>query len=94
MITADPSIYSAALNAGLDALFINNPDGAIRLDGYSCGFIGGASGVCKNTVYFSGDISLHPNGKAIRDFCQKHKKAVLSLSKEPLCDIGSILFFN
>lgn len=94
IITADPSIYTAAAKAGIDTLFINNPEGAINLSGYSCGFIGGASGVFGDTVYFCGNIDLHPSEKAIKDFCERKNKAVLSLSKEPLYDLGSILFFT
>jgi hypothetical protein len=94
IITADPSIYTSAVSAGLDALFINNPDGAIKLCGYSCGFIGGASGVFDNTVYFCGDISKHPAADAIISFCESKNKAPLSLSKEELYDLGSLLFFK
>ena len=88
IVTADPSIYRAATNVGVDTLFINNPEGAIKLHGYSCGFIGGASGV------FCGDISKHPSSDAITAFCKHKKKAPLSLSEEELCDLGSLLFFK
>ena len=94
IITADPSIYTAATGVGIDALFINNPEGAVKLCGYSCGFIGGASGVFEDTVYFCGDISNHPASDAIISFCQRKNKAPLSLSKEELYDLGSLLFFK
>jgi hypothetical protein len=92
IITSDKSIEKAALALGLDVLLIKS--GHVALDGYDCGFIGGASGVCDNTVYFCGDISKHPSAKAIISFCESKNKAPLSLSKEELCDLGSLLFFK
>ena len=92
IITADPSIYTAATSVGIDALFINNPENAIMLHGYSCGFIGGASGATADTIYFCGNIDLHPDKDNIRAFCEKHQKAVVSLGDQRLLDIGSILF--
>lgn len=92
IITTDPSIYTAVTKVGIEALFINNPETAIMLHGYSCGFIGGASGANADTVYFCGDIGLHPDGIRIREFCEKHKKTVVSLGDQRLLDIGSILF--
>lgn len=92
IITADPSIYTAATKVGIDALFINNPENAIMLHGYSCGFIGGASGATADTIYFCGNIELHPDKDDIRAFCEKRQKAVVSLGDQRLLDIGSILF--
>ena len=94
IITTDPSIYTAAKGVGMDALFVENPEGAIKLCGYSCGFIGGAAGVCDDRIYFCGDISKHPSAEAIISFCQRKNKAPLSLSKEELYDLGSLLFFK
>lgn len=64
-ITADPSIYNALKLLGVDVLLIN-PNG-IDLEGYNCGFIGGASFVFENTVYFFGDIKSHPSYNEIHD---------------------------
>lgn len=91
IITADPSIYSVALSAGIDALKIT--EGHIRLDGYNTGFIGGATGVTDEEVLFCGDLSLHPDAKRISDFCATHGKQAVSLSKESLYDYGTIMFF-
>ena len=91
IITADASIKKAALVHGFDVLLIES--GYISLDGYPCGFIGGASGADTENVYFCGNIELHPDAERIKDFCKAHKKAAVSLSDEPLYDIGTMFFF-
>lgn len=100
LITADRGIYraikryneSVAENDRVEALLIS--EGYIRLDGTDYGFIGGASGFDseKNTLYFTGNISLHPDFRKILDFCEAQKISVVSLSDEPLSDIGGIIF--
>jgi hypothetical protein len=67
-------------------------EGGIELCGYSHGFIGGAGGVTLDTAYFCGDIFSHPDGEKIKNFCHKHKKECISLSKEPLFDVGTLFF--
>jgi hypothetical protein len=93
IITADKNIVRAAKAAGADALLISAAPEAIRLDGYDYGFIGGASGVLGDTVYFTGDISSHPDAERIAEFCKAHEKKIISLSNEPLNDVGGIFFF-
>ena len=90
IITSDKSIYKACAAHGVDSLHVS-PD-AVALDGYSCGFIGGASGNDGENIYFCGDISLHPDGEKIIEFCNAHGKNVISLSSDRLYDVGSILF--
>ena len=92
IITADPSIVRAAEKKGIDVLSVS-PNG-VRLDGYDCGFIGGASGADDENVYFCGNIDLHPDGEIIKDFCRKHGKSAVSLSDEPLYDYGTLIFCN
>ena len=91
MITADRGIAAACRALSLDALEIKS--GSVLLDGYDYGFIGGASGVYDKTVFFCGDLSLHPDGDNIVAFCQKHGFEAVSLSKEPLYDVGTLFFF-
>jgi hypothetical protein len=94
VITADKNIARTAEAAGADALLISTAPEKIRLDGYDYGFIGGASGMLEDTVYFTGDISSHPDAERIAEFCKAHKKKkMISLSKETLCDVGGIFFF-
>ncbi len=90
IITSDKSIYKACATRVVDVLLVS-PDG-VELDGYSCGFIGGASGNDGKNIYFCGNISLHPDGEKIVEFCKSHGKNVISLSDEALYDVGSILF--
>ncbi len=90
IITSDKSIYKACMSSRIDALLVS-PDG-VALDGYNCGFIGGASGNDGESIYFCGDISLHPDGEKIVEFSKSHGKKVTSLSDEALYDVGSILF--
>lgn len=88
IVTADDSIISIAKDLDIDVLKIRNASTEIRLDGYDYGFIGGASAVYENNVYFFGNIELHQNGAQIQDFCKKHGFNVVSMSKEPLYDLG------
>lgn len=92
LITADPAVEKAARSLSLDVLRIS--EGHVTLDGYDHGFIGGASGVCGNTVYFCGNILAHPDGNAIKEFCQSHGFEVVSLSEEPLYDVGALFFLS
>ena len=92
LITADASIFNAAINARIDALLITQ--GHVRLDGYDTGFIGGATGVTDDAVLFCGDISAHPDAQSITDFCLKYNKKPVSLSDEPLYDYGTVFFFE
>ena len=90
IITADSSIANAAEKNGIDVLLVSS--NGVRLDGYDCGFIGGASGSDKDNVYFCGNVDLHPDGERIKEFCQKQGKTAVSLSDEPLYDYGTLIF--
>lgn len=90
IITSDRGIADAARGAGIKVLTVR--PGHVALDGYDCGFIGGASGSDDDNVYFCGDVLRHPDGEAICDFCRSNGKNAISLSGEPLYDYGSIFF--
>lgn len=90
IITADPSIQKSCSTSGIDVLFLSG--NFTSLDGYDTGFIGGASGTDGENIYFCGDISKHPDGDRIIEFCKNHRKSVISLSEEPLYDYGSLFF--
>jgi hypothetical protein len=92
IITADKAIAVACKSAELGVLEIS--EGHISLPPYEFGFIGGASGVCDDKVYFCGSIDLHPEGEQIKDFCKKHKKNAVSLSGGELQDVGSLFFIG
>ena len=92
LMTADTSIARAATAAGLDVLLLSDPHTA--LDGYSTGFIGGASGDDGEHIFFSGDIEAHPEWTRIKAFCQKHGREAVSLSDKPLYDYGTMIFIR
>lgn len=89
VITSDKGIAAALKRNNIETLLIGN-DGII-LDGYDRGFIGGASFVCDNTVYFIGDINKHPDGKSITDFIRDHDYKIVCLCDGELFDIGGAI---
>lgn len=91
LITADRSIGTSAIQNGIDVLLIE--EGHVSLPPYPYGFLGGASGVSHDTVYFCGELNTHPDADKIGNFCRKHGYKTVSLSDEPLYDVGSILIF-
>lgn len=91
-ITADRGMAKILAQEGISVLLIR--EGGIALPPYTHGFIGGASGCFGNAVYFSGKIEAHPDYVAIRQFANEAGFRMISLSEEPLCDIGGILFIE
>lgn len=90
IITSDEGIVRVTRAAGIDTLAVSA--GHIDLPGYDYGFIGGASGLCGNTLYFCGNIKAHPDYEKIAGFSEKHKTEIVSLSEERLYDVGSLVF--
>jgi len=91
IITADPSIAGAAEKNGIDVLPISR--GGVRLNGYDCGFIGGASGYCAGTAIFFGDPETHPDAALIRRTLDAKEIDCLALSGDTLTDFGGIICF-
>ncbi len=92
IVSADPSVLSFCDIHRIPKLQIS--EGNIKLDGYNYGFIGGASGVCENKVYFLGNIEKHPDGKNILEFLETQGYEAISLFDGMLCDFGGIKFFE
>ncbi len=92
VITADPSLSREYGNNGIEVCLISN--GSISLPPYDCGFIGGAAGVYGDTVYFTGNIDTHADADAIKKAISECAMKAVSLSGEPLYDIGGIKFFH
>ncbi len=89
-VTADKGIASALIRDGISVLEIGA--GNIELNGYNCGFIGGAGGKLSSDTYcFFGDLCSHPDGEAIRLLVEEKKIKAVSLSGGPLCDHGSLI---
>ena len=87
-ITADPSLASAARSEDLDPFVITA--GHITLPGYDSGFIGGASGVVGDRVFFFGDLFSHPDGGAIAKRITDAGYGFVCLSGCPLTDYGGM----
>ena len=86
VITADTNIYNKVTQSGFEALKISG--GNILLPGYDCGFIGGASAVLDNTVFFFGDITKHPDYAKIKDFISSRGLSLCYDKSYPLTDFG------
>lgn len=90
IITSDVSIHGICTQNGIHSLLVS-PDG-VALAGMSCGFIGGASGSDGRYTYFCGDITSHPDGQNIKNFCNEYQKPAVSLANTPLYDLGTVFF--
>jgi len=94
IITSDKGIYDKwTVGDGRDRPLHIRP-GHVKLPGYKTGFIGGASGVHKDRVFFTGSLKNHPDGELIRRFIEDRGKKVIELYDGDLYDVGSILFFE
>ena len=90
IITEDPSIAATAAGAEINVLKIR--PGFVKLEGYEYGFLGGACGMIgKNTLAFTGTIESHPDFLNIKAFCDHQNVQLISLTKDPLTDVGGIL---
>ena len=92
IITADPSISSAAEKAGVDVLRIQ--PGFISLPGYGYGFIGGCTGMLKpGLLAVCGRLESHPDGERILAFAHRYNVEILTIPTPDgnLWDIGGII---
>ncbi len=89
-ITADKGMANAMREEGITVTEISQ--GGISLSPYEYGFIGGAGGVYNKKVYFFGDLSTHPDSEIIRRAIEDSGYTPVSLSGEPLADMGGIIF--
>ncbi len=92
VITADSGIKKALESKHIDILLTENGD--ISLLPYAYGFIGGASGVYKNQVFFIGDCKTHRNCAIIEKELKSRGYTSVSLSEEPLADLGGLVFLE
>ena len=91
-ITADRGMARAMRKVGIGVLLIE--DGGIELPPHEYGFIGGASGVHGDKVYFIGDLFSHLCGQRIADFCREAGFEPISLGGGRLRDLGRIIFID
>lgn len=91
IITADLGIHKAALENNMDSLLIR--PGHIHLEGLDYGFIGGSLVRFKDRVFFSGDISKHPDYQLIKEFIHSRNLAI-DYTDELLTDLGSFIILG
>ncbi len=91
-VTADNGMARALRDAGERVFMIENGD--ISLSPHEYGFIGGAAGVYDGVAYFLGDIDTHRSKEVIKEACKAAKVVPVSLSSEPLVDLGRIIFID
>ena len=89
-ITSDRGIAKALAGTDIDLLLVS--PGHVRLRGYSCGFIGGASGQVGNDIVFHGNLAAHPDFNEIADFLEGHGCGLKYFEEFELEDIGSIIW--
>ena len=86
-ITADAGIEKELKKRNISVLKIN--EGCIRLDGFPTGFIGGATIILNDKIFFTGTLDLHPDKEKIISYTAENNLKPVFLTEEPLFDIGS-----
>lgn len=90
VMTEDRGVADVCRRAGMDVLLLT--PGHVRLDGFACGFIGGAAfRLSDKVIAFTGRLDGHPDGKNILEYIEKRRFSPLFLTDEPLFDVGSVL---
>lgn len=93
VITEDSNIASLLKKSQIDVLEIS--PGHIKLSREHSGFIGGASAkISDNEIYFSGDLSKHPDYKRIILFLDKYNLKPVFNSNRPLNDFGGVVVLS
>lgn len=89
-ITADKHIYNALMDNNCETLLISSNN--IMLNGYNCGFVGGASCVVESerTVVLFGNAEDHPDFLRIREFIEKFGYTLRYPQNIPLEDFGGV----
>ena len=91
-ITADEGMAKVLNTAGIDVTLVENGD--ISLPPYEYGFIGGASGVFRDKLYFIGDVTRHRDSEKIIAAAKRQNLTPISLGNFPLTDLGRIIFIE
>ncbi len=90
VITEDDGLASLLKNYQIDVLKISK--GNVNLSDAHYGFIGGAG--CKiadDAMYFSGDISSHPDYSNIKEFINKYGISLIYNKNRKLTDFGGLV---
>ncbi len=90
IITEDPGLTYLLKNCQFNVLQIQ--PGKIHLSDAHSGFIGGASAkISENEIYFSGDISKHPDFSQIKGFLDNYNISMVYNKSRKLADFGGII---
>ncbi|MBQ7718335.1 MAG: hypothetical protein IJT38_03465 [Clostridia bacterium] len=90
IMTSDAGIYNTACAHGTDSLLIEQ--GYITLDGFSYGFLGGASCLLPDNKFFiTGSLKNHPSRHKILSFLEKQELEPVEAVQNPPVDIGSLI---
>lgn len=93
VITADTGLARALSAHGTPVLTVR--PGYVLLPGYDTGFLGGASfTLSPHLTAFVGDLTRHPDAPAMIAFANALGVRLLSLSGEPLLDVGGALLLS
>ena len=87
-ITTDKTIFNSLKSIGKEVLLISTE--GISLDGYNCGFIGGATGVLEDTVFVFGQIDTLDNYSEIMQFLEKSNMTLKCILSGGVYDFGGI----
>ena len=89
-ITADKSLYKVLVDNNCETLLISGK--YIALNGYDCGFIGGASCVVEKlkTVVLFGNLEMHEDFLKIKEFIESRGYKIMYPKDMPLEDFGGI----
>ena len=87
-VTTDASIAKAIEKSGKRALLISAE--GIILNGYNCGFIGGASCFFQDKVFVFGDISALKCGEVLLDLFDQNNLSVFPILTGGVYDFGGI----
>lgn len=89
-ITADKHLHNVLADNNCETLLISGEN--IRLNGYDCGFIGGASCVIEKlkTIVFFGNLEMHPDFLRIKKFIENFGYKLMYPKDIPLEDFGGI----
>ena len=97
-VSSDDSIAKPLESQGASVLQISR--GSIKLKGFETGFIGGTAGnvyisndemTDQRAIVFNGDLSIHPDFKAIIEFIRSRNIEPVWFEDYALEDIGSII---
>ncbi len=91
-ITSDKGIEKKLLAKELDCFYFSPEE--ISIIGHQHGFLGGTNGLYRNKLFFIGNINLHKQGKALRNYIENCGIEIVSLADSLLYDGGGILFID